>query len=279
MVETSTGVALWWATLSTVALFNISLWLRLGHKLSQERGTLSAEVHAYRRRQLLLAAGFVFGCAFRSFLPRADVQRIVLVDTWLSSVMVGRTVATVAELCFMAQAAFYLRTVARGVGSRLAGGLSRLIVPMIAFAETSSWTAVIKTHYVFNAIEESTWTAAAIVLFVGFAAVFPRTSGAVRRYVITALAVIPGYVAFMCTVDVPMYLGRWRADELAGKPYLSLGEGLCDLALRWTRTRSWDAWHTEMPWMGLYFSIAVWLSLSMMRAPLGAGSASEPTRG
>ena len=47
---------------------------------------------------LLFCAGYVFGCAFRSFLPRADVQRICLFDTWLSSVFVGRTVATVAEL-------------------------------------------------------------------------------------------------------------------------------------------------------------------------------------
>src|SRR5580693_7272457 len=53
--------------------------------------------------ELLLCAAYVFGCAFRSFLPRADVQRICLFDTWLSSVVVGRSVATVAEICFAAQ--------------------------------------------------------------------------------------------------------------------------------------------------------------------------------
>ena len=52
---------------------------------------------------LLLCAAYVFGCAFRSVLPRADVQRICLFDTWLSSVFVGRSVATVAEVCFAAQ--------------------------------------------------------------------------------------------------------------------------------------------------------------------------------
>ena len=50
---------------------------------------------------LLLCAAYVFGCAFRSLLPRADVQRICLFDTWLSSVVVGRSVATVAEICFV----------------------------------------------------------------------------------------------------------------------------------------------------------------------------------
>ena len=57
---------------------------------------------------LLLCAAYVFGCAFRSFLPRADVQRICLFDTWLSSVVVGRSVATVAEICFAVQWAIVL---------------------------------------------------------------------------------------------------------------------------------------------------------------------------
>ena len=58
---------------------------------------------------VLLCAAYVFGCAFRSILPRADVQRIALFDTWLSSVMVGRTVATIAEVCFVIQWAIVLR--------------------------------------------------------------------------------------------------------------------------------------------------------------------------
>ena len=66
---------------------------------------------------LLLCAAYVFGCAFRSFLPRADVQRICLFDTWLSSVMVGRTVATVAEVCFAAQWAIILHQLGTMTGA------------------------------------------------------------------------------------------------------------------------------------------------------------------
>ena len=50
----------------------------------------------------------MFGCAFRSIFPRADVQRICLFDTWLSSVLIGRSVATIAELCFAIQWAIVL---------------------------------------------------------------------------------------------------------------------------------------------------------------------------
>ena len=59
-----------------------------------------------------LCAAYVFGCAFRSVLPRADVQRICLFDTWLSSVLVGRSVATLAEVCFIIQWSIVLRILA-----------------------------------------------------------------------------------------------------------------------------------------------------------------------
>ncbi len=62
---------------------------------------------------LVLCAAYVFGCAFRSFLPRADVQRICLFDHWTSSVAVGRSVATIAEVCFVAQWAIMLDSSAR----------------------------------------------------------------------------------------------------------------------------------------------------------------------
>ena len=67
---------------------------------------------------LLLCAAYVFGCAFRSVLPRADVQRICLFDTWLSSVLVGRSVATVAEVCFVAQWAIILHQLGTHHGRR-----------------------------------------------------------------------------------------------------------------------------------------------------------------
>src|SRR4051812_12425451 len=90
----SNPVAWWWSLLTLVGGINIAVWLLLYRELHAwpVSGVVSApgiEV------MLFLCAAYVFGTAFRSFLPRADVQRICLFDTWLSSVVVGRTVATV----------------------------------------------------------------------------------------------------------------------------------------------------------------------------------------
>ena len=96
---------------------------------------------------LLLSGGYVLGCGFRGLLPRADVQRIVLVDSWLSSVLVGRSVATVAELCFAAQWALLLRELAAPRRNALGFGVARMIVPMIFVAELCSWYALLSTSY------------------------------------------------------------------------------------------------------------------------------------
>src|SRR5262245_55340108 len=97
------GLSAWWWALRAVSVVNLGLLSRrwavhLKNKSRQRTSTQSAQ-----RRLLSLSTLFVLGCAFRSFLPRADVRRITLVDNWLSSVLVGRTVATIAELAFVAQ--------------------------------------------------------------------------------------------------------------------------------------------------------------------------------
>src|SRR5262249_19763325 len=112
----SNPLAWWWGLLALVSGANIAAWLLLYRYLQEPRtgslgGTPDVEL------MLFLSAAYVFGCAFRSFLPRADVQRICLFDTWLSSVTVGRSVATVAEICFAAQWAIILRQLGTMTGA------------------------------------------------------------------------------------------------------------------------------------------------------------------
>src|SRR5499427_10796457 len=109
----SNPLAWWWAMLTLVSGVNIALWFLLYRELhTQPVGSMQL--------MLLLCAAYVFGCAFRSVLPRADVQRICLFDTFLSSILIGRSVATVAELCFAAQWAIVLGALANAADSDLA---------------------------------------------------------------------------------------------------------------------------------------------------------------
>ena len=79
----SNPLAWWWGLLTLVSGANIAVWFLLYRQLHEQPtgslGTSGIEL------MLLLCAAYVFGCAFRSFLPRADVQRICLFDTWLQA--------------------------------------------------------------------------------------------------------------------------------------------------------------------------------------------------
>src|SRR5262252_1669378 len=105
---TSHGVAWWHTSLRRIAVLNVALWLLSALAVTREHASIPGETDAASYLQLLLSAGYVAGCAFRSFLPVVDIPRIVLVDSRLSSVLVGRSVATVAEVCFAAQWALVL---------------------------------------------------------------------------------------------------------------------------------------------------------------------------
>src|SRR3984893_18251134 len=153
----SNPVAIWWGFLVIVSAANIALLVLL--HLRFRKKTLNGQRGMFRIELLmLLCAAYVFGCAFRSVLPRADVQRICLFDTWLSSVMVGRSVATVAELCFAAQWAIVLRELGKVSHSDTTKNIANAIVPLIVLAEACSWYAVISTNFFGNVLENSIWT-------------------------------------------------------------------------------------------------------------------------
>jgi hypothetical protein len=262
----SNGVVIWWTFLCAVGVINFCSWQRSARALAQRRAGTESSFYTFQRWQLLLSAVFVLGCGFRSFFPRADVQRLGLIDSWLSGVLVGRSVATAAELCFMAQWAILLYHVARDAGSRPAMMLAWLIVPFIAVAEVCSWYATLTTCYLGNVLEESIWTLSASLLILGCLSVAPRRRAARRPFLIAVLVLGVVYVLFMAMVDVPMYLSQWQADEAVGRKYLTLAAGLEDAWSRRVVSFAWEEWRSEIPWRTLYFSVCVWWSLALVHA-------------
>jgi hypothetical protein len=258
----SNPLAWWWGLLSLVSGVNIAIWFLLYRQL-HEQPTNGLGSTSGNELMLLLCAAYVFGCAFRSFLPRADVQRICLFDTWLSSVVVGRSVATVAEICFAAQWAIILHRLGAMTGADTTLNAAWVIVPLILIAECFSWYAVLTTDYFGNAIENSIWAATFFIVGIGLARLLPEFDGPVRIVLAIAIIGIAGYLAFLMTVDVPMYLTRWRAEVADGSKLLNPLEGLHDVSTRWVVTHDLAEWKDEIAWMSLYFSLAVWSSLAL----------------
>jgi hypothetical protein len=258
----SNPLAWWWGFLTMVSSANIASWFFLYREFhNSPTGSLGST--SSTGSMLLLCAAYVFGCAFRSVLPRADVQRICLFDTWLSSVLVGRSVATVAEICFAAQWVIILDQLGGIAGADTTLNAAWLILPLIIIAECFSWYAVLTTNYLYNAIENSIWAVAFFLVGIGLCRLLPEFNGPVRLALVIAIIGIAGYLAFLVTIDVPMYLSRWRAGLADGSKLLGFLEGLRDVSTRWVVTHDFAHWKDEIAWMSLYFSAAVWASLAL----------------
>lgn len=265
----SNPVALWWIFLVGASLVNIGFWIWTRVYAFRHHSILNLGSFWADRQNIIWFSGlYVFGCAFRSFLPRADVQRIVLFDTWLSSVFVGRTVATIAELAFVIQWLIVLRFVSAQTNCKTGTFISYWIFPLIFIAECFSWYSVITTHYLGNVVEESLWAFTYVLIGIALVGLVRKLKGALRLAVGFSILGCVLYVAFMVTVDVPMYVERLLQDSAAGKPYLGLWQGLVDLNTSWRVTHSIADWQSEIPWKTLYFTFAVLVSISLCYVPL-----------
>jgi len=247
--------ALWWAGLCGASLVNVGLWLAAAR--------VELPNTTYRSWQLVLSGIYVAVCAFRSAFPRVDLERLCLWDTPLSAIFIGRFVATLAEMCFAVQCTLFLSKLSEITRVASLDMLSVCIVPVIVIAQLSCWYAVITLNHLGHAIEELLWTFIVALLAVGFANAWFHTHGVLRTALTIAIVCCGGAALLMSLIDVPMYISRWQHHRRAENSYLPLLGGLKDTLARRHSTRNWIVWRREVPWMTLYFSVGVWLSIGM----------------
>ena len=267
MTESSPSVMIWWAIMCSIAVLNVGVWLYARSIVRKRRAGYPAEIARIKSWQIVLSGVFVFVCGFRSVVPRLDVLRLTLIDSFISSVVVGRSLATVAELCFCGQWALILWEMGRSLRSGTLTSMSKVIVPMLAVAEVFSWYACLTTNFIGSSIEESLWGIAAAITVIGFVIGRGHYSGPQRRFLTAAIISGTGYVIYMATVDVPNYIRGYLKAEAAGRIYTPVLEGFREVATQWTVTHSYEDWRYAMVWMTLYFSVAVWGSILIALAP------------
>lgn len=270
--EVSGPVAWWHVQLGAIALLNLVFWTLSAAAVARGATHLAAAATAACYLQLLLSGGYMLGCAFRSVLPVFDIPRIVLIDSPLSSVMVGRSVATVAELCFAAQWALVLHRLALMSHSEFGLAVSLAIVPLIILAEVCSWYSVLTTNQRCHMAENSLWGISAAFLAAALLAIGPDHRG--YLYVPMIAWAVGGalYAAYIFVFDVPMYWSRYRADQASARRYFSIADGVADACRRRIVSYGWKDWKHEIVWMSLYFSFGVWSSISLVYASITLGT-------
>ena len=181
--------------------------------------------------------------------------------------VVGRSAATVAEISFACQVAMTLHEL--GATTTELAWLQMLAVPVVLLLTTAQgfcWLGMLTKNHLGHAIEESLW--ALTFAMVGVAMLWSAPLATDHWVWITRIgaAFCAMYVLFMVTVDVPMYVRRWRSGEHADER-LSLKAGWSDALHRRVVTRDWRIWKPEVAWLTGYFSLAVWIAMGMVALP------------
>ena len=254
---------LWWRLLSSIAVINILIWVLTV-------APLSADV-PYLKWHIILSGIYTAVCAFRSFVPRIDVERYCIVDSWVSSMVAGRSAATIAEISFAIQMGLLLHEVGAMTGLTWLQTLTIPVIALLTLAQCFCWCGVITLNNFWHAVEESIWALTFAMVGVAMLMSAPALEGTWQTMGYVAAALCAGYVIFMVVVDVPMYLKRWRSGAEKGEKRLGFGEGFKDALTRRIVTRDWKIWKPEVAWLTGYFSGAVWVSLAIAHLPRLAG--------
>ena len=75
------------------------------------------------------------------------------------------------------------------------------------------------------------------IIEIALCRLLPEFEGPVAAVPVIAIIGIAGYLVFLATIDVPMYLTRWQVESAASVKRLSPLEGLRDASVRWVVTR------------------------------------------
>jgi hypothetical protein len=252
-----TPILWWWSFLILISAGNLTLWLIIARGVYGFSGS-------YAVQQLWLSGIFAAACAFRSVLPRVDLERQCLWNSRLSSIFVGRSVATVAELCFAGQCALLMVKLSALTESASLLVVGWVIVPLIVIAQVCCWYAVISLNHLGHAIEEILWSVMVFLVALSLALSWGQVPTDIRLLSGVGMVACASAALVMLGVDVPMYLARWRHGRRSGLRYLSLMEGMKDALQRRRVAHRWSDWRPEILWMSLYFSAGVWLSFCLV---------------
>jgi hypothetical protein len=241
-------------SLAALAAFNVGLWIWIARFVSWRS--------PYAEAQLLLSGVYVGVCGFRSLFPRVDLERVCMWDTWLSTILLGRTAATVAEVCFALQCGLFVERLAVLTGTPLLDVGPRIFVSIVILAELVCWYAVLSLNHIGHAIEESLWAVMMLLLSLALGTAAAAAHGPLRVVLTTGFLVYGVGAGLTIAFDVRMYVRRWREHPADAR--LTLLTGLYDSHNRRHITRAWEIWREEVPWMTVYFTIGVWTSLAMV---------------
>lgn len=253
------NVLAWWRGMSALAALNVCAWLVVVHFVPV--GGVYSGLH------LMLSGVYVLVCAYRSVLPRVDLERLVVVDTRWSSIFLGRSAATVAEICFAIQLGLLVHQLGVHTHMPWVQAAAWTIPVFMVVAQGFCWHSVLTLNHITQAVESMLWAAGFAWMAALLAVIAFDSSGWVNSLAVFGVLCSIAFVAYVLGVDVPMYWRRYRQGRQHGQAYMRLDQGAHDAWHRRVRSGAWAEWKADALWLTPYFSFGVWASIAMAFVP------------
>ena len=269
----------WWFLQALTQFFNLIV-------LSKIIASKNEKPSNYAHKQKWLCFVYTCACFIRAVWPRKNLDRQCFFNTFINTMVVGRTLATIGELCFISQMkhAFIalskdLCKLGRGDPSthKLIQDIASATWWFIVVAQTCCWICVTTGYTAWSAVEESIWTICFAffwlsALYFRFLVIsknenLHREFKMSRILLNTFLFCTTIYLIFMITIDVPMYINLVSQYEKEGRKYISFVEGLITGTSCNKVSKKFSDWWTEARWQTPYFTFAVWVSLALAAMP------------
>jgi hypothetical protein len=143
------GALTWWRALSVLGIANVCLWLAIWQ--------FSPISDPYHSLQLALSGVYVVVCAYRSVFPRVDLERLVVVDSTFSSIFLGRSFATIAEICFGVQLGLLVYQLGGYAGLPWVQHAAWVITLCTVVAQAFCWHSILTLNHITQAVESLLW--------------------------------------------------------------------------------------------------------------------------
>lgn len=249
----------WWRALCALAVLNVCLWLAVLN--------FGPVTGAHGGLQLALSGVYVLVCAYRSVLPSVYLERLVVVDTHFSSIFLGRAAATVAEICFALQLGLLVHQLGVHVGIQWVQTAAWFVPVFMVAAQGFCWHSVLTLNHITQAVESTLWAVGFSWMAALLAVIALSSSGWVTALAVFGILASLAFVAYVMSVDVPMYWRRYQHGRATGLVYMPLDQGARDAWNRRVHSGSWAAWRADALWLTPYFSFGVWISIAMVCVP------------
>ena len=275
----------WWLSLSTISIINI---LFFSYYICSLKNIPT--IHIYL---ILLAFTYTIVCAIRSVWLRKDVAQTCFFDSKISTPLVGRTLATIAEICYVLLILIVLTNITKDI-SKITNKkyyhtllTLKIILPIIIIAEIFSWLGCITKYYLWNAAEESLWMISGIILitisatlYLSLKTISPNNkTKSLSLFLTVFLFFTIIFVLFMITIDIPMYYNRWKKTDGNNDGIVSWKEFINDFKNKNNKlslqsllnlnsckkiSKDFTVWKEEIPWFTGYFTLGVWSSIAIV---------------